>query len=87
MAQVEDGRALPVDVYIGRRALPVAKSRTSVLLIDMPIGLSEGGREGRVCDQLGREALGPRRSSFFQPRLDRFSRHLRMRTLAMHISR
>ena len=66
MAQVEDGRALPVEVYASVAELyQVAKSRTSVLLIDMPIGLSEGGREGRVCDQLGREALGPRRSSLF----------------------
>ena len=66
MAQVEDGRALPIEVYDSVEELyQFAKSRTSVVLIDMPIGLSEGGRDGRLCDQLGREALGPRRSSLF----------------------
>jgi predicted RNase H-like nuclease len=35
------------------------------ILIDMPIGLREGGSEGRLCDNIARGLLGPRRSSVF----------------------
>jgi len=66
MATVMDDVAQPVEVYASISELyAAAKSKASVILLDMPIGLSEGGKEGRVCDRLGREALGPRRSSLF----------------------
>ena len=66
MAEVKDGVAQSIEVYASIASLyAVAKARASVLLIDIPIGLSEGGRDGRLCDRLGREALGPRRSSLF----------------------
>ena len=66
MATVIDGVARPIEVYASIYELyAAAKSKASVILLDMPIGLSEGGKEGRLCDRLGREALGPRRSSLF----------------------
>ena len=66
MATVTDGAAESVEVYASISELYAAvKSKASVILLDMPIGLSAGGREGRLCDRLGREALGPRRSSLF----------------------
>ena len=66
MATVIDGVARPGEVYASISELyEAAKSKASVILLDMPIGLSEGGKEGRLCDRLGREALGPRRSSLF----------------------
>ena len=37
-------------------------------VVDMPIGLFEGGRvRARACDRAARERLGPRRSSVFAP--------------------
>lgn len=43
-------------------------SSCAQLLIDMPIGLSENGPEGRTCDRLARRMLSPRRhSSIFTP--------------------
>ncbi|PHN03125.1 DUF429 domain-containing protein [Flavilitoribacter nigricans] len=40
----------------------------TLLLIDMPIGVSDGGPEGRSCDRLARRMLSPRRhSSVFTP--------------------
>lgn len=42
--------------------------RCALLLIDMPIGMIDGGAEGRVCDRLARRMLSPRRhSSIFTP--------------------
>lgn len=39
-----------------------------LLLIDMPIGLTDKGTEGRACDRLARRMLSPRRhSSIFTP--------------------
>jgi predicted RNase H-like nuclease len=35
------------------------------LLVDMPIGLLDGGGQGRACDLAARRLLGPRRSSVF----------------------
>lgn len=37
------------------------------ILIDVPIGLREGGEDGRGCDGLAREVLGPRSASVFTP--------------------
>jgi predicted RNase H-like nuclease len=37
------------------------------ILLDVPIGLVEEGSEGRRCETLAREVLGPRRSSVFTP--------------------
>ena len=66
MVTVTNGRVLPVDVFETVAELyQTVPKRTSVVLLDMPIGLSPGGREGRECDRLGRQALGPRRSSLF----------------------
>lgn len=40
----------------------------ALLLIDMPIGLTDDGPEGRSCDRLARRMLSPRRhSSVFTP--------------------
>jgi len=42
--------------------------KAQLLLIDIPIGLGEGGVEGRVCDTVARRLLGsPRASSIFTP--------------------
>ena len=66
MVVVRRKRVLPVQVFKSiddlYRAVP---SEASVILLDMPIGLSPGGRDGRECDRLGRRVLGPRRSSLF----------------------
>lgn len=44
------------------------RSVCSLLLIDMPIGFSPGGPDGRECDRLARRMLSPRRhSSIFTP--------------------
>jgi predicted RNase H-like nuclease len=37
------------------------------VLIDVPIGLIESGEEGRACDDLARDVLGPRSASVFTP--------------------
>lgn len=37
------------------------------ILIDVPIGLVEEGSDGRDCDRLAREVVGPRRVSVFTP--------------------
>lgn len=43
-------------------------SEAELLLIDIPIGLCEGGPTGRVCDAAARRLLGsPRASSVFTP--------------------
>ncbi len=40
----------------------------ALLLIDMPIGFSDSGPEGRICDHLARRVLSPsRHSSIFTP--------------------
>jgi len=42
--------------------------KAQLLLIDIPIGLCEGGVEGRACDTAARRLLGsPRASSIFTP--------------------
>jgi len=35
------------------------------VFLDIPIGLLEGGKDGRECDAAARRVLGPRRSSIF----------------------
>lgn len=43
-------------------------TRPHLLALDMPIGLFETPQKGgRLCDQLVRKALGPRRASVFSP--------------------
>ena len=37
------------------------------ILVDVPIGLVESGSEGRRCDSLARDVLGPRRDAVFRP--------------------
>jgi len=37
------------------------------VLVDVPIGLVEEGEEGRACDELARNVLGPRSPSVFTP--------------------
>ena len=37
------------------------------VLVDVPIGLIEEGTDGRACDDLAREVLGPRSVSVFTP--------------------
>lgn len=37
------------------------------ILIDVPIGLLEGGEEGRTCDDLARKVVGSRSASVFTP--------------------
>jgi len=37
------------------------------VLVDMPIGLVEEGEEGRACDSLARDVLGPLSASVFTP--------------------
>jgi predicted RNase H-like nuclease len=43
------------------------EERAEQILLDVPIGLVEEGPEGRECERLAREVLGPRRSSVFTP--------------------
>ncbi|MFC6990227.1 DUF429 domain-containing protein [Haloplanus sp. GCM10025708] len=43
------------------------EERADRVLLDVPIGLVEDGGEGRQCETLAREVLGPRRSSVFTP--------------------
>jgi predicted RNase H-like nuclease len=43
------------------------EERAARVLVDIPIGLVEEGREGRACDDLAREVLGPRSASVFTP--------------------
>ncbi|MGB5443249.1 MAG: DUF429 domain-containing protein, partial [Gammaproteobacteria bacterium] len=40
---------------------------SGLVLIDIPIGLMESGREERECDRLARQLLGPRRASSVFP--------------------
>lgn len=43
------------------------EDRTERVLIDIPIGLLEGGEEGRACDDRARDVLGSRSASVFTP--------------------
>lgn len=39
--------------------------QAALILVDIPIGLKDGGREERQCDKEARKFLGPRKSSVF----------------------
>lgn len=54
-----------VDVFPDIFSLWNQYSQASVILIDIPIGLREGGAQERLCDTKARKLLGPRRSSVF----------------------
>jgi len=43
------------------------EERAARAFVDVPIGLIEEGEEGRQCDELAREVLGPRSVSVFTP--------------------
>ncbi len=43
------------------------EERAARVFVDIPIGLIEEGTEGRRCDDLAREHLGPRSASVFTP--------------------
>lgn len=43
------------------------EDRLARLLVDVPIGLVESGREGRQCDSLARDVLGPRADAVYHP--------------------
>ena len=43
------------------------EERAARLLVDVPVGLVESGQEGRSCDSLARDLLGPRRDAVFHP--------------------
>jgi predicted RNase H-like nuclease len=43
------------------------EERATRVFVDIPIGLIEQGEEGRRCDELAREVLGPRSASVFTP--------------------
>jgi len=43
------------------------EERAERILLDVPIGLLEGGEEGRDCDRLARRVLGSRSPSVFSP--------------------
>ncbi|PSQ15281.1 DUF429 domain-containing protein [Halobacteriales archaeon QS_8_69_26] len=43
------------------------EERAERILLDVPIGLKEGGEEGRECDRLARRVLGSRSASVFRP--------------------
>jgi predicted RNase H-like nuclease len=45
----------------------VYDERARRVLVDIPIGLIEDGEEGRACDDLARDVLGPRSASVFTP--------------------
>jgi predicted RNase H-like nuclease len=49
------------------------------ILLDVPIGLVESGSEGRECEPLARQVLGPRRSSVFTPPVREATRKRRYR--------
>ena len=57
-----------LDVFPNITAAWQALQAAKLILIDIPIGLRETGREGRRCDQQARKLLGaPRASSVFTP--------------------
>lgn len=61
-----DGQALEMALVTTLSALRIPD--TSIVFIDMPIGLSEGGPDGRACDRLVRRQLSPvKHSSVFTP--------------------
>jgi len=56
------------DVFPGIGDCWVAyEERAERVLVDVPIGLVEEGEDGRECDELAREVLGPRSRSVFTP--------------------
>ena len=54
-----------VKVFDNIRQLWMVYEPASVILIDIPIGLPDGGKEARDCDHQARQLLGPRRRSVF----------------------
>lgn len=50
------------------------------ILVDVPIGLVEEGREHRECDDLARDVLGPRHATVFTPPVREAARKRRYQT-------
>lgn len=50
------------------------------ILVDVPIGLVEEGRETRECDDIARDILGPRHTSIFTPPVREAARKRRYQT-------
>ncbi len=48
-------------------AIVAEEPDANLVVIDIPIGLSDSGSAGRSCDKLAREMLGKRRVSVFSP--------------------
>ena len=59
------GDEAEVRVFDNIRQLWNMYKGASVILIDIPIGLLDEGKEPRLCDVQARQLLGPRRSSVF----------------------
>ncbi|MFN3199923.1 MAG: DUF429 domain-containing protein [Bradymonadia bacterium] len=55
-----------VEVFETFESLWTAYSQAALILVDMPIGLPEGGEEERRCDRAARRLIGPRSSSVFR---------------------
>lgn len=56
-----------VDVFWDVSSLWQEYSSASLILLDIPIGLQERGRQERLCDRRARELLGPKRASSVFP--------------------
>lgn len=54
-----------VTVFPSFKELLAKFSTADIVLVDMPIGLVEGGPDERVCDRVARSVLGPRQFSVF----------------------
>ena len=86
MATVMNGAAEPVEVYASISELyAAAKSKASVILLDMPIGLSEGGREGASAIDLAAKRWARDEVRFFQLPQDLSSPPRPMRKPALRI--
>lgn len=62
---LRDGSSAPfgIEIIDSFEAVVARAGPAAMLIVDMPIGLAEGGR--RICEREARALLGPRRSSVF----------------------
>lgn len=65
--QLTKGTDWKADIFPGVFSLWKKYSSASVMLLDVPIGLRERGREERLCDIEARKLLGPKRASSVFP--------------------
>ena len=61
-----DSEDVAVEVFGTFRQLEEHYVRAALILVDIPIGLSEGGSQERACDAIARRLIRPRHSSVFR---------------------